>query len=155
MSLGVGVGVGGGGTYWNVQVNSSTGLKKHCEPQEIAADPTCNVLVPGTTGEVLKWKLTEPVTVQESAGTPFTVKPPGLQLPAGQLTKTKKSVRGKETSSQGVGGATLHASPAVAVGVGVEVVIGVAVAVGVALGVIVAVGVTVGVGVAQGVSVYC
>ena len=135
----------------NVQVNSSTGLKKHCEPQEIAAEPTGNVLRPGITGDVLKWNLTEPVTVQESAGTPFTVKPPGLQPPMGQVTKTKKSVRGKETSSQGVGGATLHASPAVAVGVavGVAVIVAVGVGVGVNGG-----GSGVGVGVTHG-SLYC
>ena len=132
-----------------MQVNSSTGLKKQTVEQEIAADPTCNVFKPGITGDVLKWKLTEPVIVQESAGTPLTVKPPGLQLPAGQLTLTVKSVAAMEYVPQGAL-VTLHASPAVAVAVAV----GVAVAVAVGVDVAVAVGVGVGVVVVQ-VSVYC
>jgi hypothetical protein len=116
----VGVGVGDPGTYWNVQVNSSTGLKLQNIEQKIAGDPTCNVLVPGTTGEVLKWKLAELVTVQESAGTPLTVKPPGLQPPARQLTKTPKSVGGvNKVPPQYDALSTLHVSPTVAVGVGV------------------------------------
>lgn len=84
----------------------------------------------------MKWKviLTRSDTVQESAGTLFTVKalaPQPVNGSMGQLTPTVKSVGGvKTTLSQYSAKETLHVS----VGVGVAVGVGVTVAVG--LGVI-------------------
>jgi hypothetical protein len=89
------------------------------------------VLRPRIAGEVLKWKVivVRSDTVQESAGTLFTVKPPGpqpLNGSTGQLTPTVKSVGGgKKKVPQGAL-FTLHVS----VGVGVAVGVGVTDAVG-------------------------
>jgi hypothetical protein len=96
--------------------------------------PICIVLEPGTTGEVLKWKVIalRSDTVQESAGTLFTVKAPTPQPPngsTGQLTLTLKSVGGgKKNVPQGAE-ITTHVSVGVvvAVGVGVTVTVGVGV----------------------------
>ena len=103
-------------------MNSASPLK-----QQLTAPAICIVLRPGTTGEVLKWKviLTRSDTVQESAGTLFTVKPPGpqpLNGSTGQLTSTVKSVgRVKTTLSQYPALVTVHVSVGVGVGVAVGV----------------------------------
>ncbi len=103
-------------------MNSASPLK-----QQLTAPAICIVLRPGTTGEVLKWKviLTRSDTVQESAGTLFTVKPPGpqpLNGSMGQLTPTVKSVGGvKTTLSQFSTLVTVHVSVGVGVTVGVGV----------------------------------
>jgi len=58
----------------NVQVNSDTGLMQ----QVIASFRIWIVLRPGTTGEVLKWKvITKFDTVNEFAPILFTLKPLG------------------------------------------------------------------------------
>ncbi len=73
-------------------MNSSTCLKQQVK----APKSRCIVLRPGTAGEVLKWNVIvmRSDTVQESAGTLFTVKPPAPQKSTGQLTLTLKSVGG-------------------------------------------------------------
>jgi hypothetical protein len=117
--------------------------------QQLTAPAICMVLRPGTTGEVLKWNVmsARSDTVQESAGTLFTVKPPGPQPvngSMGQLTPTEKSVGGVRTMlSQSDAKATTHVS----VGVGVGVAVGVGVTVAVGVGVFDGVGVGVGLGV--------
>jgi hypothetical protein len=74
VDVAVGVGVGVSATYVNVQVNSFTGLMQ----QVIASLRMCIVLSPGTTGEVLKWKVTVLFdTVNEFAPMLFTLKPLG------------------------------------------------------------------------------
>ena len=56
----------------NVQVNSDTGLKQ----QVMASKRICIVLRPGTTGDVLKWKVIVLFdTVNEFAPVSFTLKP--------------------------------------------------------------------------------
>jgi hypothetical protein len=131
-----------------VQLNSGADL-----PQQVKAPLISIVFTPGTTGEVLKWKviLTKSDTVQESAGTLFTVRPLASQKSRGQLTPTVKSVGGvKKVLPQPSALLTTHVS--VGVGVGLT---GVAVTVGVGVGVTVTVGVgvidAVGKGVGEGV----
>src|SRR6266496_3847611 len=100
-----------------MQVNSSTCLKQQVK----APKSRCIVLRPGTAGEVLKWNVIvmRSDTVQESAGTLFTVKPPAPQKSTGQLTLTLKSVGGLKKSRQSAL-ITLHVSVGVAVGVGLS-----------------------------------
>lgn len=115
--------------YWNVQPNSSTGLPQ----QKTVPASRCIVLRPGTAGEVLKWKVSvmRSDTVQESAGTSFTVKLAGPQISTGQVTLTLKSVGGGKKNVPQSALNTLHVS----VGVGVGACLGVSVAVRIGVGI--------------------
>jgi hypothetical protein len=119
--------------YWNVQPNSSTGLPQ----QKTVPASRCIVLRPGTAGEVLKWKVSvmRSDTVQESAGTSFTVKWAGPQRSTGQVTLTLKSVGGgKKRGSQSALN-TLHVSVGVGFGAGIGVAVILRAGIGVGIGV--------------------